>query len=189
MKKLKRLLMAVGALFLLGACSSGEDTGQTNSAGTSMEAANYNFDMTDSQANKAGTATVQETEEGVEIHLNLEGVPAGEYGMHIHEFGAATPPSFEDAGSHFNPTEVEHGTESETGPHLGDLPNLVVPENGVVNETIEVPDVSLDPTAENSLQTDNGASLIIHDGADDYSTQPSGDSGNRMIGGVISQQQ
>lgn len=209
MKMWKKSLFASSALFLLAACADMDtapetepdpdeevvdedaaDEGATSDeaddiTGTDPQMTAVEVDMYNSDAEHVGTATFDEDEEGVVIHLNLENVPAGEYGMHIHEYGAATPPSFEDAGDHFNPTGADHGFDAEDGHHLGDLPNLVIPENGIVNETIEVPDVSLLPDAEYTLASEQGTSLIIHTEPDDYESQPTGDAGDRMIGGVI----
>lgn len=154
-------------------------------AGTDEEVASITVEMYNTEAERVGRAIFDEGENGVTIILTLEDIPAGEYGMHIHEVGMATPPTFEDAGSHFNPTDAEHGFDNEAGHHLGDLPNLVVPENGIVNEVIEVEKVSLLPDVDYTLATEEGTSLIIHTEADDYETDPSGDSGDRMIGGVI----
>lgn len=151
-----------------------------------QEVDSVTVDMVNSDGEQIGTAVFEEsTEHGVTLNLNLEGLPAGEYGMHIHEVGSATPPDFEDAGSHFNPTDVEHGINSETGPHVGDLPNLVVPEDGVVEEMIEVPNTTLQPDGENTLNNEKGTALIIHTQADDYESQPTGDAGDRQAGGVI----
>jgi len=154
-------------------------------AGTDEQFTTLDVDMVDSDGTYVGSAVFDEDENGVTLNLNLEGLPAGEYGMHIHEVGQATPPTFEDAGDHFNPTDAEHGFDAEDGHHLGDLPNLVVPENGIVSETIEIRDVSLLPDAEYTLATEEGTSLIIHTEADDYESQPTGDAGDRMVGGVI----
>lgn len=133
-----------------------------------------------------GTATFQEDADGVvTLHLQVESLPEGEFGTHIHEVGLATPPTFEDAGSHFNPTNVEHGSESESGPHLGDLPNLVVGADGKVDETFEIPGVTLDPDGEHTLNSLDGSSLIIHTEAYDYVSQPTGDAGDRQAAAVI----
>lgn len=162
-----------------------EDSNVLEDGGTDPEVTALDVDLVNTDATYVGSAVFDEGEDGVTLTLNLEGLPAGEYGMHIHEAGMATPPTFEDAGGHFNPTDADHGFDTEDGHHLGDLPNLVVPENGIVNETIDIPDVSLLPDAEFTLATEEGTSLIIHTEPDDYETQPTGDSGERMVGGVI----
>lgn len=199
-----KLAVMTGLMLFTVACTDGEidqieETGQEEAGeengtdeelnledgGTDEEMASVTVDMYNTDSDRVGTAIFDEGEDGVTLTLNLEDVPAGEYGMHIHEVGAATPPSFEDAGDHFNPTDAEHGLENEVGHHLGDLPNLEVPENGLVNLVLEIPDITLLPDEENTLATDDGTSLIIHTEADDYETDPTGDSGDRMIGGVI----
>lgn len=142
-----------------------------------------------SDEEESGTVTFTETEEGVTLTYEFTGLPEGEFGMHIHETGAATAPDFEDAGSHWNPTDVEHGVNSETGPHLGDLPNIVVDSSGEVSgeELLENVTLSEEPAeGEYSLHNDGqGTTLIVHDGADDYETQPTGDAGSRQLAGVI----
>lgn len=205
MKKLNRFLLLSSSALILAACGAIEteesptptdeeqvevsEPGQEEEGSElteTLEVESITVDMLNNDGEQVGTAVFEEsTEGGVTLNLNLEGVPAGEYGMHIHEVGSATPPTFEDAGSHFNPTDAEHGINSETGPHVGDLPNLVVPEDGVVAESIEVPNTTLQPDGENTLNNENGTSLIIHMDADDYESQPTGDAGDRMLGGVI----
>lgn len=145
--------------------------------------------MLNSDDEESGTAIFTETEEGVEVAYEFTGLPEGEFGMHVHETGSATPPDFEDAGSHWNPTDVEHGIETETGPHLGDLPNIVVDSSGEVSGEEVIQDATLAeeaPEGKHSLHNDGqGTALIVHDQADDYVTQPTGDAGNRQLGGVI----
>ena len=201
MKKMTKLASLTSAALLLStfnpstmtifAEESTEMTEGTESESIIEEATEeYAFeveaDVINQDEETIGTATFREDQEGlVTLVLELEGLEEGEYGMHIHQVGLATAPTFEDAGSHFNPTDVEHGTESETGPHAGDLPNLVVSEDGTVSETIEIPEVALDPEGENTLNSTDGTTLIIHTEADDYETQPTGDAGDRQAAAVI----
>ena len=142
-------------------------------------------DMINKDGDSMGTATFEEAANGVILTLELEGLEEGEYGFHIHEYGQATPPTFMDALGHFNPTGADHGIYAEGGPHLGDFPNLVVGKDRKVDIVLVVSNVSLDPDAPYTLRTENGTSLIIHEGPDDYETQPIGTSGYAMIGGVI----
>ncbi|XJS10700.1 superoxide dismutase family protein [Aerococcaceae bacterium WGS1372] len=200
MKNFKKLVSLTSAGLLLGAFSPSimnamaEEEASTEESLETSEiievTEEYAFEVEseviNSDEESIGTATFRQDAEGlVTLELELEGLEEGEYGMHIHEVGLATAPTFEDAGSHFNPTDVEHGTNSETGPHAGDLPNLVVGADGKVSETIEIPDVSLDPEGENTLNSTDGTTLIIHTGADDYESQPTGDAGDRQAAAVI----
>lgn len=160
-----------------------EESDDTEEAEEEIEA--VVVDMVNQDGDSMGTATFEEAANGVILTLELEGLEAGEYGFHIHEYGQATPPTFMDALGHFNPTGAKHGIHSEGGPHMGDFPNLVVGKDGKVNVVLVVSNVSLDPEAPYTLRTENGTSLIIHEGIDDYETQPIGTSGYGMIGGVI----
>lgn len=145
--------------------------------------------MLNSDDEESGTATFTETADGVTISYAFTNLPEGEFAMHIHETGQATAPDFADAGGHWNPADVEHGADSETGPHLGDLPNIEVDSSGEVSGEIMIADATLaEEAAEGkySLHNDGqGTALIVHEGADDYVSQPTGDAGDRQLGGVI----
>lgn len=142
-------------------------------------------DMYNQDGDVVGTATLEEAGNGIILTLALEGLPEGEFGFHIHEYGKATPPTFLDALGHFNPTDASHGIHADGGPHMGDFPNLVVGEDGTVEMVLVISNISLKPDAPYTLNTENGTSLIIHEGSDDHVTQPIGNAGYAMIGGVI----
>lgn len=133
----------------------------------------------------AGTAVFTEIDGGVKLEVNFHGLPQGEFAMHVHEVGLATAPDFTDAGSHFNPTGAQHGKHSENGPHIGDLPNIVVPETGEFEGAFVIDNTSLTEGEPNTLNNPNGTTLIVHVGADDYISQPTGDAGDRQLAGVI----
>ena len=132
-----------------------------------------------------GTATLTEKDSGVSIHLEAENLPPGTHGFHIHEAGVCETPTFESAGSHYNPTGAKHGFDNPEGPHAGDLENIVVSEDGTVNVEVIADMVTLKQGAENTLYTEEGTALIIHSDADDYISQPSGNAGDRIACGVI----
>lgn len=132
-----------------------------------------------------GEVSFVETDKGVTIDILADGLPPGKHGTHIHGKGVCTPPDFESAGGHFNPTKKEHGFENPQGYHLGDLPNIEVDEEGKVNVTLTVDDYTLKHKARNSLLDQDGSALVIHDDADDYKTDPSGNSGARIACAAI----
>ena len=78
----------------------------------------------------------------------------------------------------------KHGMDNPEGPHAGDLPNFDVGADGKGKATITHMGVTLGPGA-NSLFHDGGTSLVVHEKADDYKTDPAGNSGNRIACGVI----
>lgn len=141
--------------------------------------------MKDAKGNTVGLVTFTEECSGlVRINVNVKGLTPGLHGIHIHEKGDCTGPSFTSAGGHYNPLGKEHGLKNPEGPHAGDLPNLKVGEDGrgCMNVTTDLVTLSPGPT---TLFPANGTALIIHAGPDDQITDPAGDSGSRIVCGVI----
>jgi superoxide dismutase, Cu-Zn family len=133
-----------------------------------------------------GKADLTNTPNGVIIALHLSGVQAGEHAFHVHTTGTCEAPSFKSAGGHFNPTNASHGMESPGGPHVGDMPNLHVPDSGTLDIEVFVSDASLGGGTNNLLDND-GAALVLHAKGDDYRTDPAGAAGDRIACGVITQ--
>jgi superoxide dismutase, Cu-Zn family len=143
-------------------------------------------ELIDTKSTPVGTAQLNQLEQGVQILIAISGLPAGEHALHIHETGECEPP-FESAGDHFNPTDAEHGWDSSEGPHAGDLPNIYVGEGELQVEFL-TDKVTLED-GETSLFDDDGSAIVIHQGLDDYHSQPSGDAGDRVACGVIERSQ
>lgn len=139
----------------------------------------------------AGTISLWEDEEGVHMVVRGAGgeiIPVGEHGIHIHETGvcdADADPAFDTAGGHFNPTDEEHGDVDADPSHGGDLGNFTVAEDGSWEHWASVSKITLNPGEENSLNDADGSAIVIHADADDLSTDPSGESGDRIACGVI----
>jgi Cu-Zn family superoxide dismutase len=131
-----------------------------------------------------GTLTLTESGGAISVSGQLVGLPPGDHGFHIHATGKCEGPSFESAGAHWNPTNKGHGTNNPAGPHLGDMPNITVGPDSSVNVQATTPGGTLH--GENALLDDDGAAIVIHANADDYKSNPSGNSGNRIACGVVS---
>jgi len=134
----------------------------------------------------AGTATFKTVKKGVEVKISLRGLPVGEHGVHIHQNAVCDAPDFKGAGGHFNPDGKQHGYLNPNGHHNGDFPASVeVGDDHTGEATFVSSDISLDPTAPNSLFLKGGTSIVVHEKADDDMTDPSGNSGARIACGVI----
>ena len=133
-----------------------------------------------------GTAKITSTKDGVKIAVTVAQLSPGEHGIHIHNVGKCEPPAFTTAGPHFNPTGAHHGMNNtqDAHPHLGDLPNLVVGQDGKAKTTFVAKGVTLGD-GPSSLFHDGGTALVIHAKADDLMSDPSGNSGDRIACGVI----
>jgi Cu-Zn family superoxide dismutase len=166
-----RSLAVVAALLLISAvCARAAETAHAN--------------IVDSTGKSVGTATLKQTSSGVEIKASLSNLPPGTHGMHIHAVGKCDPPDFKSAGGHFNPDMKKHGMNNPDGMHAGDLPNIEVGADGKAKVKVTAAHVTL-ASGDHSLFHDGGTSLVIHEKADDYMTDPSGNSGNRIACGVI----
>jgi superoxide dismutase, Cu-Zn family len=169
------LLMIISAVLMLAttACAR-EDT--THSAIAVMK---------DVKGNSVGMATFTEEANGpVHIKVDVRGLKPGLHGIHIHNKGKCIGPSFTSAGEHYNPLSKEHGLKNPKGPHAGDLPNLEVGKDGTGHMSVTTDRVTLSP-GPNTLFTANGTSLVIHADPDDQMTNPAGNSGARIVCGVI----
>ena len=118
------------------------------------------------------------------LQLSLNGVPAGEHAFHIHAVGKCEPPGFDSAGGHFNPANTHHGMMSGPG-HAGDMPNLHVPVSGALDLEVLNASITLDKDKPNSVFHPGGTAIVIHPGKDDYTSDPAGNAGGRIICGVI----
>jgi Cu-Zn family superoxide dismutase len=143
--------------------------------------------LVNASAQTIGSIRAWQTAGGVSFHIEASGLAHGVHGIHVHSVGRCDPPDFASAGAHWNPTTHKHGFRNPLGPHAGDLPNVEVAANGVLSATETLPNTSLftAPGVPGALLDGDGASLIIHAAADDYATDPSGNSGARIACAVI----
>lgn len=138
--------------------------------------------FTDTQGKEVGQATLTPAAKGVRLSVSVRGLPPGPHGFHVHEKGECVGPTFDSAGSHFNPTGAQHGLHAPGGHHLGDLQDLVVKPDGSARVRVKIEGVSL---GKDSLRRAGGTALVIHERPDDQRTQPSGNSGPRIACAVI----
>jgi superoxide dismutase, Cu-Zn family len=134
-------------------------------------------------SNVTGSVTFTQRGHRVLIIADISGLePNTRHGIHIHEFGDLSAPDLSSAGGHFNPYHHQHGAPSAANVHAGDLGNLSADAAGNAHLELIVTDITIDTSAKDDIV---GKSVIIHANPDDEKTQPSGNSGPRIAGGVI----
>lgn len=129
-----------------------------------------------------GHLKLEDTPKGLKISGNIENIPSGSHGFHIHEFGDCGNEGT-NAGTHFNPDQKPHGMAMKEGAmkvHPGDMGNLVANEKGMAAVDVLIHGVTLT----NSKYSVAGRAFIVHEKADDFS-QPTGNAGGRIACGPI----
>jgi len=134
-----------------------------------------------SNKNVTGTVTFTGMGDHVMAVVDLRGLePNSKHGLHIHDKGDLSAPDLASAGAHFNPSGAKHGGPDTAAHHAGDLGNVTADAQGNVHAEMHLMGVSLG--GDNSIV---GRSVIVHAKEDDLKTDPSGNSGGRIAGGVI----
>lgn len=141
----------------------------------------------DTSGNQVGKAKLTQEEQGnVAVHVHVHDLPPGYHGFHVHAVGECSPP-FTSAGGHF---DLDAHTHRD---HSGDFPILLVKADGTANAKFNTDRFSVA-----DLFDADGSALIIHAGPDNYANIPeryvaapdavtlaTGDSGGRIVCGVI----
>ncbi|HYG31959.1 MAG TPA: superoxide dismutase [Cu-Zn] SodC [Methylophilaceae bacterium] len=133
-----------------------------------------------------GTVKLSDTDKGLVLDPDLGELTPGSHGFHIHENPSCDAAEKDGkktagaaAGGHYDPA----GTGDHKGPqghgHLGDLPALVVKDDGSATSQLVAPRLRLDQV--------HGRALMIHEGGDNYSDQPKplGGGAGRIACGII----
>ena len=159
---------AVMTLALLGACAP--------MAGPAGAAVNRAAPLLAGDGKAIGEVALA-IDGSMRVRVMAGAFPPGVHGMHLHETGLCTGPGFTSAGAHWNTTGKQHGKDNPLGAHLGDLPNITL--DPVTGGTASIPALGT------PLADGDGTALVIHAKADDYKTDPSGNSGDRIACAVI----
>lgn len=174
-----RTPLLIAAALPLAACVPASETPQSAAGTTSAAAPFASAVLRDASGAEVGQAQVYATTTGFRLSVNTMGLGAGERGLHVHAVGKCEAPAFTTAGPHWNPAMKQHGRDNPMGAHHGDLPNIVIGADG--RGGIE----AVLPGTRAELLDADGASIIIHAGPDDYKTDPTGNSGGRIVCGVF----
>ena len=174
MKKYLALLIAILLVAAAATLVQAQGNGAQHASAT----------LRDVAGNVVGTARFTEDATGIlHVNVHVKGISVGRHGIHLHAVGLCSP-TFAAAGGHHNPLVHQHGLNNPLGAHAGDLPNLVVNGAGVghLNAASDRATLSAGPT---TLFDANGSAVIIHAAEDDQLTDPTGNSGARIVCGVI----
>lgn len=184
---LRRALLVATASFFISAPAMADDHSDKDYIGQKAYS-----DIIDNAGENIGVAQYTQGAEGVLIEITAEGLPAGKHGMHFHEVGTcADHDHFKMAKGHIMPTGKPHGfLNKDGGPHEGNLPNLIVHEDGSVHVELYSKMVSLNGRKgewgdQPALLDDDGSVLMVHINEDDHKTQPIGGAGARIACGVV----
>lgn len=130
----------------------------------------------------SGMAQLNETDNGLSIHVEIQNMSPGAHGIHVHQYGSCGNDG-NDAGSHFNPDEAPHGEvihRSVYEVHPGDLGNIHIDAEGKGSLSLSVEGLGLGSNIYNVA----GRAIIIHEKSDDFG-QPTGNAGGRIACGTI----
>ncbi len=170
MKNFKIIGLLACTMALLSACNASE-----KKAIAKIEAK--------SGSSVSGTVTFMEKNGIVTMKASLAGLSEGNHAIHIHAIGDCSAADGKSAGGHWNPTDENHGKWMEAPFHTGDIGNLVVGADGTgtIERTTKLWTIGGEDANKNAV----GHAIIIHEGPDDFSSQPSGAAGPRVGCGEI----
>jgi superoxide dismutase, Cu-Zn family len=170
-----RLPAALAGMMLLSACATTDRLAGQVIGGTSLWGA---------KGVPHGTGVITQDSQGLKLTVTVSGMTPGKnHGAHLHAVGKCEGPAFASAGPHLNPGARQHGSANPAGSHLGDLPNLTISNDG--KGKLEFRLIGKPARLIAELFDADGSALVIHVDADDYRTDPSGNSGARIACGVL----
>lgn len=165
---MKRLLLAIFGAAAITSCKNTGNTSTNNAVNLTL--------TPKSGTNVSGTASFKEKDGKVTFTANIKGLKPGVHAIHIHEKSECTG-DFTSAGGHWNPTFKKHGKWGDAEHHKGDIGNFTTDEfgNGKITMTTNEWCIGCGDDTKDIL----GKSIIVHEKADDYITQPTGNAGGR----------
>ena len=166
-----RLTTTLGCALLLGACAI-TATGPVGVAKLASTIGNT----------ASGEVKFAQMGDRVLVTGEVRGLkPNAEHGFHVHDKGDCSSGDGMSTGGHFNPGGKAHGAHGAAEQHAGDLPSLKADASGTARFSFESRTISVGAGAANVLER----GLIVHRDPDDYTTQPTGNSGPRLACAVI----
>ena len=136
-----------------------------------------------SNSNVSGQVTFTEKNGFVTMEATIMNATEGNHAIHIHAEGDCSSADGKSAGGHWNPTNENHGKWEEPPFHKGDIGNIVIGKDGKgsISRETDLWCIGCEDETKNIL----GKAIIIHQGPDDFTSQPAGAAGARIGCGVI----
>ena len=171
---MKRIIFILALFTLLVNCKSGNSNSNTLTINLESK----------SSSSVIGTVSFSEKKGIVTLEAKISGLKPGIHAIHIHEKSDCSAADGSSAGGHWNPTFKKHGKFGEAEYHKGDIGNFTADENG--NGTIKFSTSEWCIGCEDNTKNILGKGIIIHQGTDDFVTQPTGNAGARVAcSGII----
>lgn len=199
MKKLGLLAATLTITVLVGCKNEKKDMNSANGMNDSIE---MNSDMDEiveeitpntitvvmeskSGSNAIGEVHFTEKNGVVKMEGKFAGLTPGTHAIHLHEKADCSSDDGTSTGGHWNPTHERHGKWGDAeGYHKGDIGNFEAADDGSAKVEMETDEWCIGCGDENKDII--GKAVIVHDGVDDFVTQPTGDAGGRIsCGGII----
>jgi len=155
---------------------------KTNSKSSDSKNLNLVFESK-SNSKVTGTATFTEKNGKVTFVAKITGLQPGIHAIHIHEKSDCSAADGSSAGGHWNPTFKKHGKWGVDEYHKGDIGNFTADEKG--NGTITLTTGEWCIGCADATKDILGKGLIVHQGADDFISQPAGNAGARVACSAI----
>lgn len=177
----KAAFYSLGLLALLSSCKSNVEEKEVFTQEEVTQEQPKTLTLTleaKSGTNTSGTITFTESNGEVKMDAAISGLTPGEHAIHIHEKSDCSAADGTSAGGHWNPTFKEHGKWGSESYHRGDIGNFTADKDGKGTITFSTAEwcIGCDDDSKNII----GKSIIVHQGADDFKTQPTGDAGGRV---------
>jgi superoxide dismutase, Cu-Zn family len=130
----------------------------------------------------AGEAAFSARGGKVTMTVKLTGLAPGTHAIHLHEKGDCSDPEAKAAGPHWNPSSEAHGQWGHGAFHHGDIGNLEADAKGEATLTVTTDLWTIGGPAASDVI---GRAVVVHEKADDFQTQPTGNAGGRIGCGVV----
>ncbi|HLS31408.1 MAG TPA: superoxide dismutase family protein [Flavobacteriaceae bacterium] len=137
-----------------------------------------------SNSNVKGEVTFTEEDGVVKMEAKFSGLKPGTHAIHLHETADCSSDDGTSSGGHWNPTDERHGKWGDSdGYHKGDIGNFEADKDGNGTVTFETDEwcIGCDDDTKNII----GTAVVVHEGEDDFESQPAGDAGARVSCGEV----